>query len=65
MNGPNSDTVEDEGYLLGLVYDASKHRTFLAVGCSGTCDVDLFGAVKWLYKGTQGNSGHLLGRPSL
>ena len=39
VNGPNSDTVEDDGYLLGLVYDASKHRTFLAV-CWPACYIE-------------------------
>lgn len=33
--GPNAATKEDDGYLLGLVYDASKHKSFLSVsGCS-------------------------------
>ena len=29
--GPNAETQEDDGYLLGLVYNAAKHRSFLAV----------------------------------
>ena len=29
--GPNGETKEDDGYLLGLVYNAAKHRSFLAV----------------------------------
>ncbi len=33
--GPNAATKEDDGYLLGLVYDAAKHKSFLSVsGCS-------------------------------
>ena len=32
--GPNADTIEDDGYLLGLVYSAAKHRSFLAVSLS-------------------------------
>ena len=31
MPGPNAETQEDDGYLLGLVYNAAKHRSFLAV----------------------------------
>ena len=41
--GPNADTQEDDGFLLGMVYDAAKHKSFLAVGLllqmSGTSDV--------------------------
>ena len=45
MPGPNAETQEDDGYLLGLVYNAAKHRTFLAVSllcvtscrCMGAC----------------------------
>ena len=29
--GPSGETKEDDGYLLGLVYNAAKHRSFLAV----------------------------------
>ena len=29
--GPNAETQEDDGYLLGLVYNAAKHKSFLAV----------------------------------
>lgn len=29
--GPNAETQEEDGYLLGLVYNAAKHRSFLAV----------------------------------
>ena len=29
--GPNAATQEDDGYLLGLVYDAAKHKSFLSV----------------------------------
>ncbi len=33
--GRNAATKEDDGYLLGLVYDAAKHKSFLSVsGCS-------------------------------
>ena len=31
MPGPNAETREDDGFLLGLVYNAAKHRSFLAV----------------------------------
>ncbi|KAL3155783.1 hypothetical protein ABBQ32_012798 [Trebouxia sp. C0010 RCD-2024] len=29
--GPNGETKEDDGHLLGLVYNAAKHRSFLAI----------------------------------
>ena len=29
--GPNAASQEEDGYLLGLVYDAAKHRSFLSV----------------------------------
>ncbi|KAL3146000.1 hypothetical protein ABBQ38_015360 [Trebouxia sp. C0009 RCD-2024] len=29
--GPHADIQEDDGYLLGLVYDAAKHKSFLAI----------------------------------
>ncbi|KAL0046710.1 hypothetical protein WJX82_008018 [Trebouxia sp. C0006] len=29
--GPNAATKEDDGYLLGLVYDAAKHKSFLSI----------------------------------
>lgn len=29
--GPNAATQETDGYLLGLVYDAAQHKTYLAV----------------------------------
>lgn len=62
MNGPNSDTVEDDGYLLGLVYDASKHRTFLAVWCSATCVMCLLALLNSCTKALEClNAPHLLG----
>lgn len=36
MPGPNADTVEDDGYLLGLVYNAAKHKSFLAVSLTSS-----------------------------
>ena len=35
--GPNGDTQEDDGYLLGMVYDAAKHKSYLAVSPLSLC----------------------------
>ena len=37
--GATGGSREDDGYLLGLVYDASRHRSFLAVRLLSTLTV--------------------------
>jgi carotenoid cleavage dioxygenase-like enzyme len=41
--GPKAATEETDGFLLGMVYDAAQHKSFLAVSSSVTCEqlVDL------------------------
>ena len=29
--GPNASTIEDDGYLMGMVFDAAKNRSCLVV----------------------------------
>lgn len=36
--GPKAATEETDGFLLGMVYDAARHTSFLAVSSSATCD---------------------------
>ena len=42
--GPKAATEETDGFLLGMVYDAARHQSFLAVSSSATYEtsVDLF-----------------------
>lgn len=39
--GPNAATQEEDGFLLGLVYDAAKHRSFLSVSLVQHLSIDL------------------------
>ncbi len=36
--GPKAATDETDGFLLGMVYDAARHKSFLAVSSSVTCE---------------------------
>ncbi|DBB11283.1 TPA: hypothetical protein ACH3X3_006718 [Trebouxia sp. C0006] len=36
--GPKAATQETDGFLLGMVYDAARHKSFLAVSSSATCE---------------------------
>ena len=38
--GPNAATQETDGFLLGMVYDAAQHRSFLAVSFRLTASVN-------------------------
>ncbi len=47
--GPKAATEETDGFLLGMVYDAARHKSFLAVSFSATCEhlVDLVTVYTW------------------